>query len=237
MRFMLVIGASALVLAACESKKQPPLATRSPLADSADQVMYALRFNLTDGGIARARMLADTGYFFDDNTRIELEKVNTTFFTATGARDAVLTSEHGTYNSRTSNMIARKNVVVVSEDGRRLTTSELIFNQQRNEISSDSAFVLTEPDRRLSGIGFRSDPNMNNIRVLKGASGFAGNTTIGASAPPNAGASAAPKAGASSTPATGAPPSAGATPPAGATQPAVVRPPAVTTPPRPGNRR
>ena len=193
MRFAL-LATSALLFLACTEKKQPPVATHSPLADSADQVMYKARFRLTDEGVARAYMLSDTAYFFDDNTRIELEKVNTTFFTATGAKDAVLTSQHGTYNSRTSNMIARKNVVVVSEDGRRLTTPELIYNQQRNEISSDSAFVLTEPNRQLTGIGFRSDPNMNNIKVLKAASGFAGNTTIGAPTSPRPAASTTPSA-------------------------------------------
>jgi len=135
--------------------------------------MYGARFVLTDQGLSRARMNADTAYFFDDNTRMEFENVLTTFFTVTGAKDAVLTSRHGTYNSRTNNMIARKDVVVVSEDGRRLTTPELIYNQQRNQISSDSAFVMTEPGRRLEGIGFRSDPNMKNIQILKGASGFA----------------------------------------------------------------
>jgi LPS export ABC transporter protein LptC len=160
-------------VAACSSKKQPPVATHSPLADSADQVMYGARFNLTDKGLQRAQLEADTAYFFEDNTRIELEPVHTTFYTATGAKDAVLTAQRGTYNSRTTSMLARKNVVVVSEDGRRLTTPELRYNQQMNEISSDSAFVMTEPNRRLEGIGFRSDPNMKNIQILKGASGVA----------------------------------------------------------------
>ena len=171
MRIVLVLVLAALS-AACSSKKEPPVAAHSPLADSADQVMYGLRYNLTNGGIARALLRSDTAYFFEDNTRIELEKINTTFFTVTGTKDAVLTSQRGTYNSRTSNMIARKDVVVVSEDGRRLTTQELLYNQQKNEISSDSAFVMTEPNRRLEGIGFRSDPNMKNIQILKGASGF-----------------------------------------------------------------
>ena len=185
MRVALVVGMFAIAgIAACDSKKQPPVATHSPLADSADQVMYGARFNLTDKGLARAQLEADTAYFFEDNTRIELEPVHTTFYTATGAKDAVLTSQRGTYNSRTSNMVARKNVVVVSEDGRRLTTSELTYDQLRNEISSDSAFVMTEPNRRLEGIGFRSDPNMKNIRILKGASGIArGVSTQSAPAP------------------------------------------------------
>jgi LPS export ABC transporter protein LptC len=170
----LVVCALALVGAiACSQKKQPPVAAHSPLADSADQVMYGARFNLTDKGLQRANLVADTAYFFEDNTRIELEKVHTTFFTATGAKNAVLTSERGRYNNRTNNMVARKNVVVVSEDGRRLTTPELNYNQQTNEISSDSAFVMTEPNRRVEGIGFRSDPDMKNIRILKGASGIA----------------------------------------------------------------
>jgi LPS export ABC transporter protein LptC len=162
-----------LIASACDSKTEPPVATHSPLADSADQVIYGMTTNVSDKGLSRAQLKADSAYFFEDNTRVELENVHTTFFTAMGARDAVLTSRRGTYNTRTGNMIARTNVVVVSEDGRRLTTAELIFNPQRNEIASDSAFVMTEPNRRLEGIGFRSDPNMNNIQILKGASGFA----------------------------------------------------------------
>jgi LPS export ABC transporter protein LptC len=162
-----------IAAAACSPKTQPPVATHSPLADSADQVMYGVTYNLTDKGVQHAQLQADTAYFFDENTRIELEKVHTIFFTVTGAKNAVLTSQRGTYNSRTSNMIARKNVVVDSEDGRHLTTQELLYNQQRNEISSDSAFVMTEPNRRLEGIGFRSDPDMKNIQILKQVSGVA----------------------------------------------------------------
>lgn len=180
----LIFGLIAVVLAsACTTKKQPPVAAHSALADSADQVMYNARFNLTDQGLQRAHLESDTAYFFDDNTRIELEKVHTTFFTATGEKNAVLTSERGTFNSRTNNMIARKNVVVVTEDGRRLTTPELMYNQQRNEISSDSAFVETEPTRRIEGIGFRSDPDMKNIRILKGTTGIARGITTAPTTP------------------------------------------------------
>ena len=178
MRVVLVLGILAMTATAgCTQKKQPPVATHSPLADSADQVMYGARFRLTDNGVSHAEMQADTLYFFDDNTRIEAENPHVTFFTATGQKDAVLTARRGTSNTRNNNMVARKNVVVVSEDGRRLTTEELIYNQPKNEISSDSAFVLTEPNRRLEGIGFRSDPNMKNIQILKGATGFARGVT------------------------------------------------------------
>ena len=169
----------AVVASACQGNKStPPIVRRSALADSADQVMFGVRFNLTDKGLSRAEIHADTAYFFDDNTRIELRKVETTFYTTSGARDAYLTSLRGTYNNRTSQMVARGKVVVITEEGRRLETPELKYDQQANEISSDSAFVLTEPGRRLEGTGFRSDPNMQNVQIFKTKRGTTGAVTL-----------------------------------------------------------
>jgi LPS export ABC transporter protein LptC len=128
--------------------------------------------------LSRAELVADTAFFFDDNTRVELRKVEVTFFTMSGARDAYLTSARGTYNSRSTLMIARGDVVVITEEGRRLTTPYLQYSETENEISSDSAFVLTEPGRRLEGIGFRSDPNMQNVQILKTKSGSTGAVTL-----------------------------------------------------------
>lgn len=148
------------------------------MLDSADQVMYGTHFNLTDQGVLRANLEADTALFFDDNTRIELRRVHVTFFTPTGARNAVLTAQHGRYLTNLGQMTALGDVVVTSEDGKRLRTPQLTYTQSRNEIASDSAFVLTEPDRRLEGIGFRSDPNLQNIRILNTLSGTTGTVTI-----------------------------------------------------------
>ncbi len=165
-------------LLACDERTQPPISRRTTLADSAEQVMYGARFNITDKGLSRAELLADTAYFFDDNTRVELRGVETTFFTLTGARDSFLTSRRGTYNSRFGNMVARDSVTVITEEGRRLVTPELKFDQQLNEISSDSVFSLTEPGRSLEGVGFKSDPNMQNVRILKTRSGSTGMVTL-----------------------------------------------------------
>jgi LPS export ABC transporter protein LptC len=213
-----------VVAGACTSRgKQPSLAVRNALADSADQVLYHTKSVLTDAGVMKAEVYADTAYVFDDNTRVEMRVVRTIFYTATGAKNAVLTSLQGTYNTRTNNMEAHGNVVVVSEDGRRLTTPVLKYAQGRSEISSDSAFTLTDPSRQMTGIGFVSDPNMNNMRCLKACSGYAGpvslpngqDTAHGANAPssgaPSSGAAPAPRV-----PSSGAPSGGAAAPGAGA---------------------
>ena len=176
--FAAVVLACVGLVSACDTRTAPPIARGSAMADSADQIMYGAHFNLTDKGLSRAELLSDTAYFFEDNTRVELRKVEATFYTTTGARDAYLTSKRGTYRSRLGSMVARDNVVVITEEGRRLTTPELKYDQAMNEISSDSAFVLTEPGRRLEGIGFRSDPNMQNVRILKTKSGSTGAVTL-----------------------------------------------------------
>ena len=179
-RSLALISATVMITtaAACDDNKATPVVRRPAIADSADQVMYGTRFNLSDNGLARAELTADTAYFFNDNTRVELRNVDATFFTTSGARDAYLTSKRGTYNSRVGSMTARGDVVVITEEGRRLTTPELKYDQQLNEIASDSAFVLTEPGRRLEGIGFRSDPNMQNVQILRTKSGSTGAVTL-----------------------------------------------------------
>ena len=182
-----VAASLVLTVAACTKTSTPP-DTRAVVPDSADQVMFGAKHILTDRGVMRAELHADTAFFFDESTRIEMSTVRTVFFKTTGTRDAVLTSREGTYSTRGGIMEARGNVVIQSEDARRLTTEQLRYDVTRDEISSDSAFVLTEPGRRLAGIGFTSDPDMTRIKCLRACGGSGGSVVL----PGQEGASTAP---------------------------------------------
>jgi LPS export ABC transporter protein LptC len=226
------IVALGMTIAGCTSGKTPPVAARDPLADSADQVFYHAKSRLTDHGVMKSELHADTGYFFDDNTRIEMRVDTTYFFTVTGAPNAVLTSREGTYNTRTGNMEARGNVIVTGVDGRRLTTPQLRYAQAQNQISSDSPFVLTDTShRQTTGVGFTSDPDMNNVRCLRLCAGTAGVVNLTSAGPDTthraAGAAAPPQAAGAkpATPAPGSPPSraAGGIPPSAGIRPGSAR--------------
>lgn len=170
-RRLLLLALSAGAIAACQDLKEPPIVPGTSLPDSADQLLFGITVYLTDAGVRRAELKSDTALMYDANTRTELRKVNTIFFTQAGERDATLTSREGTYNMRLGTMEARGDVVVNSTTGRRLTTSQLRYDPGRNEVSSDSAFRLTTPDGRvMQGIGFVSDPDLNSIRILKNPS-------------------------------------------------------------------
>ena len=173
-RAAFLLGALALA-AACQKAAPPKTADSARSIDPlADQVVFGSRTVVTDRGLMRAEVFSDTSLFYDDNTRMEMRVVRALFFNSSGARDAVLTSRRGRYLTRDGVLEARGNVVITSADGRTLTSAMVRFDQRVNQIASDSAFVLTEGDREVAGIGFVSDPDMNNIRILRGSRAKAG---------------------------------------------------------------
>ena len=176
---LLLLAVTVLAAAACTDTKAPPVVSKDPAVDSADQVMFGVRQFLTKSGVRQAQLLSDTALVFDEGTRIMLRKVRLTFFNGeTGVQSAVLVAKRGKYDTRNQVMEGNGDVVVTTTDGRRLETEQLKFDQARNEISSDSAYVATEGGRRQSGIGFRSDPNMNNVRILRQTRGVGGAITV-----------------------------------------------------------
>lgn len=170
--------ASGLVLgaASCGGKTaatKAAVAKLSAIPDSADQVVFGSRTVLTYQGVANGLLLADSMYVYDDGTRLKLYQVNTTFYSPQGEKDGVMTSRVGVYNTRLSRLEANGDVVVTRDDGKRLTSQQLVYDQARNQIFTDSAFVLNEPDRLVTGIGFESDPKLTSFRCLRACKGVA----------------------------------------------------------------
>ncbi len=164
-----------MTLAACGDSGTTPQATGDTiLPDSAEQVIIGLRMRLTDRSVAKGELLSDKAYTYDKGNRLELLVVHVTFYDSLGAKDGQLTAREGTYNLRLNRLEARGNVVVVREDGTRLETQQLVYDELRNQIFSDSSFVLNEPPRRqITGIGFESDPQLTRFRVLRQFKGVA----------------------------------------------------------------
>lgn len=145
----------------------PVTATQAAL-DSADQVLIGMSHYVTDAGVLRARVRADTAFFFSGTQRAELRNVHVTFYDATGKATSTLTAREGTNYWRTGDMEARGNVVVVRDkDGGTMRTEVMYYNQVRNEVTSDRHFVFDSPDRHIEGEGFTSDPEFRNISAKR----------------------------------------------------------------------
>lgn len=161
------LGALLLVVACQKKGAVPPVKRGRSMADSAEQVMLNVRSLLTDRGVQRGEMFADTAYVFDDNTRFEFRNVRVTFNTTTGTKDGVMSADRGRYSQREQVLEGFGNVVIVTTEGKRLTSPHLKYSQGLNEVSSDTSFTLVEPGRNLSGIGFKADPQLTRVQVLR----------------------------------------------------------------------
>jgi len=166
---------AALAAAACGNGER--VAATITAADTADQVLFDMTHYVTDQGVRRARVEADTAYFYSLPQLAELRHVTITFYDANGAESSTMTAREGTYRWRTGDMEGRGNVRVVTTDGRTLTSEVMRYSQTRNEVTSDKPFVFDGPGRHIEGEGFTSDPSFRNV-VAKRPRGTGGQFTL-----------------------------------------------------------
>ncbi len=153
-----------LVLSAlsCEDSGVRPTSTvQAP--DSADQVLEGFSHYVTNDGIRRSRVQADTAYFYEGTQITNLVNVRVTFYDLKGAESSTLTSKTGVYRWQDGSMEANGNVIVLSPDGRRLATERLRYDNASNQISTDRHFTFDRGDEHLEGNSFRSDPDFRNV--------------------------------------------------------------------------
>ena len=143
-------------------------------SDSADQVLEGFVHYVTNDGIRRSRVEADTAFFFEPTQITELRKVKVVFFDIKGAEGSTLTAKRGTYRWQDGSMEAKGNVVVVSPDGRRLSTETLRYDNTTNTILTDQHFTFDRGTEHLEGNSFRSDPDFKNV-VTDRPRGVSGN--------------------------------------------------------------
>lgn len=170
-RALLVLGAVTMTaMAACKPKPAPIAAKKLVLPDSAEQMIFGFRAVLQNDGIKKGLMLADTAFLYSQagSIRAELRRVHVTFYTPEGADDGTMTGKAGTWTEALKRIEGRGDVIIIRKDGNRLESPQLVFDNARNQIFSDSNFVLTRPNKQsVSGTGFESDPKLTNLKCIK----------------------------------------------------------------------
>jgi LPS export ABC transporter protein LptC len=153
---------SAFCALSCEDTGVRPTTTVQA-SDSADQILEGFSHYVTNNGILRSRVEADTAFFYESTQKNELHKVKVVFFDLKGAESSTLTARRGTYRWQDGSMEASGHVVVVSPDGRRLTTEVLKYDNATNTILTDRPFTFDRGQEHLEGNSFRSDPDFKNV--------------------------------------------------------------------------
>lgn len=159
---VLLALAGLAALAGCEETGAKPTTTVEA-SDSADQVLEGFSHYVTRDGIRRSQVEADTAFFYEATQITQLKHLRVVFFDVRGEEGSTLTAKRGTYRWQDGSMEANDKVVVVSPDGRRLTTEALKYDNGANTISTNVHFTFDRGSEHLEGNSFRSDPDFKNV--------------------------------------------------------------------------
>lgn len=136
----------------------------------ADQVMMGVETYLTEEGVRRAHLRADTVYFLEQGSRARVRRYAIDFFGPGGERTSTLTALDGEYDLGSGDMEARGRVEVVDADStRRLVTERLVYDVSENDLRSDVDFTLYRGGDTIRGTGFVTDPALDTLVVTRPA--------------------------------------------------------------------
>ncbi|HEX5632479.1 MAG TPA: LPS export ABC transporter periplasmic protein LptC [Gemmatimonadales bacterium] len=164
MRRLLAWLAALALVAGCK-EDGTKVTTIVSVADSADQVLEGFRHFVTANGVRKSEIEADTAFFYDATQITLLRRMRVVFFDSAGATRATLTAQRGTYLWQTGNLDAEGRVEMKSADGRVLRSEKLKIDQEKQQLSSDTAFTFLERGSYVEGKSFTSDMNFSNIRA------------------------------------------------------------------------
>ena len=159
----------ATALVACGEGSEAPVVAEEilQLNAEANQVVIGLEHYVASEGIRRAHVVADTAFFLENKSIVELRVMQVTFFDATGRVTSILTSRRGTYDWDSSDMEAEENVVVLNpREGRRIETSVMYYNRAEDRIWSDAPTKMFEADGTIvEGSAFESNSGLDEVNL------------------------------------------------------------------------
>ena len=156
-----------IFLFACQSNElQKSGQTRQgrPDAESWDAVI-----TLTNKGAKRGVIRSGHLEKYNDNEFILLDQnVDADFFNEEEVFTTNLKSLIAEIDEEEDFLVAIGNVVVVTDSGVTLFTDTLSWDNQKEKVfTSDSVIFITEKKDTLYGIGFESDIELNNWKILQ----------------------------------------------------------------------
>lgn len=105
--------------------------------------------------------------FETDNSYIEMPKgLQALFYNERMEVKSKLTARYGIRYERDLRMEARKNVVVINENGDRLETEHLIWDEKKEKLISDDFVKITTKDEIIFGNGFEANQDFTKYKIF-----------------------------------------------------------------------
>lgn len=145
----LVVGLGGMIAWKARARRAAP--PPPPAEQAADYRIREIHINETLEGNLRWTLDAEQADVFDKSQRTVMKKVVVTVF----SKDAVwtVTADEGTLDNEKRDVSVQGNVVVTSNDGLRIATTELAWRNEARHLYTDEAVEITRPGTTITGRG------------------------------------------------------------------------------------
>ena len=159
-----LLGVSALLASGCQTEEQAPAAAVKPDGPLPQQQIFDYRLIETAAGVRQWILTSDEMQKFSGQENVLLITVQMDFF-RDGELFSTLVADSGRANPTTHDIHTWGDVVVQTQDGRRLETQELFFDNETQLIFNDVFDHFTRGEDVITGIGLEATPDLEYIEI------------------------------------------------------------------------
>ena len=154
-----------ILLLSCSDQPIENMPSRKGLPD---QESWIVNIILTDQGKIRAKVRAGYLEKYNEKEFILLDSsVTVDFFDSNEQHTSILNSNKAEVNQSSNDMKAIGNVVAVSDSGISLYSETLEWDSKNEKLRTKDSIMITTLDQdTLYGIGFESDSNLENWKII-----------------------------------------------------------------------
>ena len=161
-----------LLTAACTTTEDNTAPT-SKAEKTPDQESWNSKIILSEEGIVRCIIYAGHLQQFEAEEIAEIDEgMEVDFFDEQGEHTSRLTAREGTVSQKTKDLHASGDVVIVSDDGVRLMTQHIRWDNARQKILAPGEVTLSTDQGTETGAGLEADANFSHwtMREVTGRS-------------------------------------------------------------------
>jgi LPS export ABC transporter protein LptC len=129
-----------------------------------ERQFFDYRLIESEAGVRQWALQSEKMLKYSGEKDVHLVDLHMDFFKE-GAHFSVLTADSGRANLTTKDIHNWGNVVVITDDGRRLETEELFFNNETQLIHNDVFNRFTRDGDVLTGMGLEATPDLEYIEI------------------------------------------------------------------------
>ncbi len=167
---MIILPVALLVMLSCEGVDKEGRYIGAD--DVPDQEFSDFTTVESDSGIVKWILSAPVARVYNASKLLVTDDPRIEFYNEDGSLASVLIAKKGEYNQITHDLTALGSVVVTSVEGYTLETESLVWVETVEEIHTEDFVRFTKGEDVLTGYGFQSDPNLENVEIFRDVRAF-----------------------------------------------------------------